>query len=163
MTQLRACREDERGIAQDVSQDAEWIAIDRESCSRSFRRDLLPGRGEVLFAAMQGYFTLGAPWIPSDEGLAPVSTHQLNNYGVAQHVLIVSAIGAARRRFMNAMGLRALRQSEGDSARKHDAGRAVMAYPDGVPRGSGAPLTHKELIALGTESDFHAARSSRAS
>ena len=111
---------------------------------------------------MQGYFTLDAPWIPSDEGLGPVSTHQLNSYGVDQHFLIVSAIGAARRRFMNAMGLRALRQSEGDSARERDQGRAVVAYPDGLPRGSGAPLTHKELIALGTESDFHAARSSRA-
>ena len=96
--------------------------------SRRFRRDHLPGGGEVLFAAMQGYFTLGGPWIPSDEGLAPVSTHQLNSYGVDQHFLIVSAIGAARRRFMNAMGLRALRQSEGDSARERDAGRAVMAY-----------------------------------
>ena len=62
--------------------------------SPSFRRDHLPGRGEVLFAAMQGYFTLGAPWTPSDEGLGPVSTHQLNSYGVDQHFLIVSAIGA---------------------------------------------------------------------
>ena len=92
-----------------------------------------------------------------------MSTHQLNIYGVDQHFLIVSAIGTARRRFMNAMGLRALRQSEGDSARERDAGREVIADAGAVPRGSGAPRTHKELIALGTECDFHAARSSRAS
>ena len=162
MTQLRACLEDERGIAQDVSQDAERIASGRESwlTPLSARPPTWGWGGPFCCDARVLY---ARPWIPSDEGLASVSTHQLNIYGVDQHFLIVSAIGAARRRLMNAMGLRALRQSEGDSARERDAGRAVVAYPDSLPCGSGAPLTHKELIALGTESDFHAARSSRAS
>ena len=42
-----------------------------------------------------------------------------------------------------------MRRTEGEAALERGAGRAVMADAGGVPRGSGAPRTHKELIALG--------------